>query len=713
MLQYGIYPSVVEEALGQLGDRYPAAVVVRSLLSRASGEPDGLALALIARAGPERFAHHVAALLNEPVDEVTRAVLAYYASAGDFRLTGAEAVALALADAGVQVAFAFAGTSELAVCDSFARIPGVRLINGRGDKECAFMAAGAGLLHPLRGVAVLHAARGLTNATGAVADARRNEVGTLFIVGLPSTASARFLPPHGEAKLLESIGNFVKWWHQADPVPAETAAQEEAAEGFLTALRMAVRLARTHPIGPTMFGLPQDVAERSWIPWSIVTETRQEDSARGPVPSSLREAARVVAGSRRALILIDDYALRYAGARPAIARFAAAAEAPVLQVRYRRGPMLFERLSAQDVPSFLGWFNQCDPFQQDLLERADLLVTVEDRNIYKRVVGNLPTCRKLAITSDGEKVRKNEYLSAGDLLVEGDPVEVLHELTLAVAAIRVKRPGAWWEGLLRSAQPFPTEGEATPEVKALRSGIVGVLANTLAGISRPVLVDDSQMFGGLICEEYDQLPSTLRVFGDHGGFVGGGLALALGLAIGEPKVHVFCTLGDQAFINGIQGLIAAGQERPQIVYLVCNNGESVSLLKQAGASEPRWFDRGHHPHLSNPVNIEYTRVAEAFGIRNGRVDFPIGDGVAAVEKAVARFRGLLADMATTSGPSLIELRLPARGAAWAGIWLTQGFDEDKARYGPGPDCAPRPHTSSSPPSCDISAAGRRPRQSRD
>src|SRR6266851_10315861 len=53
----------------------------------------------------------------------------------DLRLTGAEAVAILLRSAGVTTVFGYPGTSELALCDAVDRADGIRLVNGRGDKE--------------------------------------------------------------------------------------------------------------------------------------------------------------------------------------------------------------------------------------------------------------------------------------------------------------------------------------------------------------------------------------------------------------------------------------------------------------------------------------------------------------------------------------------------------------------------------------------------
>jgi acetolactate synthase-1/2/3 large subunit len=193
----------------------------------------------------------------------------------------------------------------------------------------------------------------------------------------------------------------------------------------------------------------------------------------------------------------------------------------------------------------------------------------------------------------------------------------------------------------------------------------------------PVLVDDSQMFGGMISEHYDRLPSKVRVFGGHGGFVGGGIAYATGLAVAEPSVRVFCTLGDQGFTNGVQGLVAAGQQKARIVYLVCNNGESVSLLKQS-SSQPRWFDGGRQPYLHNPQGLDYARLAAQFGIASSVIEFHVDRGLAEIEGSLSAFEERLEEALSLDGPSLIEMRLPSLGEFWAGIWVVKGFEERPA-----------------------------------
>lgn len=586
-------------------------------------------------------------------------------------LTGAEVVAVLLAEAGVADVFVYAGTSELALCDAVCDVQGVRLINGRGDKESAFMAAGASLLEANRAAAILHGARGLTNAGGGVADACRNEAGTMYVVGLPSSGSARFLPPHGEADLLTAMGTFADWAWQAPPVPDDAFRRRQAARRFVAQLRDGLASTAEPPSRPAIFGLPQDVAEQRWINLDELASMPAPRPASDLAQPAMDAAVHALRHAERPLVLLDDYALRYPGIRGALDRLSRAVGAGVLQLRYRRGPMMFERLRDDEVANFLGWLNQFSPAHAGVLDACDLLVTVEDRNLYQRVVGTLPPCRKIAINTDPEKVLKNEYLGHGDPLIVGNPAEIVAELADRLG--RPEEPGSWVPDEARAAAGDTPE-PADRRVEHGRRGVVRALASVLARWERPVLVDDSQMFGGLLSEHYDEFPRGLRVFGGHGGFVGGGLSYATGLAIANQQVRVLCTLGDQAFTNSIQGLVAALQERAPVLFVVCNNGQSVSLNKQAAAS----FGDAPRPYLNNVEGLNYRGLAESLGIPAHRVEVPVGAPEGEVDEALTQLSQCLDAACATPGPALIELVLPSDPEAWRGIWVTQGFEQKVA-----------------------------------
>ena len=673
LADFGLYPSEVRDA--RAADTVED--MVRALLNRPSGEPRGLTLGLISDRGRETFTTAVAAALGCSVNSLRYAVDQAIPDPGDAMLTGAEAVALTLHRAGVGVISAYAGTSELALCDASARLG--LLVNGRGDRESLFQAAGASRLRPGNGAAILHAARGLTNAMGALGAARRNEVGTLAVVGMPSTGSAPFLPPHGEPRLIPDAGAFAKSWYELSAVPEDAAERAGAVERLVEALRRALNDVREAPYGPVLFGVPQDVAEKAWVPLSALPDRFPSQVVPLDRPA-VQQAANLLAAANRPVALVDDYALLHDGMREALAEFSARTGCAVLQVKYRRGPMLFERLRRVDVPNFLGWYDPGDPRHSAMMAATDLIITVEDRNMYPRVIGPLPDGRKIALTSKPSAVEKNDYLTAGDALVHGDVVGAL--IALADSVDDGRADGNGRVDAAGEREPWFTEhmtgpgrrGPAVPpEAVTIRRGIAHALGQIAERLTGPVvLVDDSQMFGGLLAEEYDLFPARLRVVGDHGGFVGGGTATATGLGLGEPTAKVICTLGDQGLTNGLQGLVAAVQESAPVTFVICNNGGSVSLRKQ---SRPQGLlDLGFNRYLDNAAGMRYTDIATTLGIQSRRVDF---SGWLDKDRAAERldaFDSALTASVDHPGPTLIELVLPSDPEFWTGVWITEGFE---------------------------------------
>jgi len=347
-------------------------------------------------------------------------------------ISGAEALARILAKEGIRDVFAYPGTSELAMCDAVLRTKTVNLINGRGDKESAFMAAGGCLLRPTNAAAILHGARGLTNAAGAIADANRNEVGVVFFVGLPSSSSARFLPPHGEYNLIQSIGNFTKSHDEITAIPSvddDDGVREAKAREYIDKVTTAITRSRTLPLGPCLLGIPQDAAEQVWVPAALVDDYHPVPSA-APLPAAtvLDQAAALLTSAQRPVIYVDDFLYKNDRAKQQLTEFAAVVGAPIFQVFYGRGPMLFEKSLQKDNPYFLGCYAPDNPDHQAVMRAADLLITLEDRNMYERVVGRLPDCPKLALTSHPAMTRKNEYLAQDDLLLAGDVAALMQQL---------------------------------------------------------------------------------------------------------------------------------------------------------------------------------------------------------------------------------------------------------------------------------------------
>lgn len=591
-------------------------------------------------------------------------------------ISGAQALAYILKKESVEYVFAYPGTSELAICDAVLNTEGLTLINGRGDKESAFMAAGGSLLKHTKSVALLHGARGLTNAAGAIADANRNEVGTVFFVGLPSSSSAKFLPPHGEEQLISSIGNFAKCFDEITDIPEKHEASqtlEIKAREYIRKIQIAIQQSRSLPIGPTILGIPQDISEQEWIPMHLLENYKVSAKQISAVnESSLQKAIQLIQAQENIVIFLDDALYRNPIAKEALATFAKSVGAPIFQVFYGRGPMLFEKSTTKQNPLYVGTYQPNNPMHKKIMTEAQLLITLEDRNMYERVVGELPKCPKIAITSNSKMTQKNMYLQDGDILLVGDVV--VHMQSLSKELTKVVDHDA----LLSRCESIRKEGPQKLTVDSkydfMRNTIVEELARHFENDKKPILIDDSQMFGGLINEGYEYLPAKLRVFGDHGAFIGGGLPLATGLARCERDSSIYNTLGDQSFTNSIQGLVSAVQENAHITYIVCNNGKSVSLFKQILSQNSQAFDTGKNKFLFNaPYN--YADLAKSLGLTVFSVIFDPDSADEDKRNPQETFRDVLAKCRTIDGPVLIELKLPSDPEAWEGIWTTKGNEK--------------------------------------
>lgn len=656
------------------------ASLLGELLTIKKNQLNTFVLALIKINGEKEFIQELSVSTNTEISIVEKAFNNFIESyqSAEKLLTGAEAVALLMKKFGIEYVFAYPGTSELALCDSILRTPGIKLVNGRGDKESAFMAAGGSLLKPNKAVALLHGARGLTNAAGAIADVYRNEVGTIFFVGLPSTSSAPFLPPHGEKNLLKGIGTFVKNTYEIQEKVIDTDSSKQKMKkiiSFLKTVTKGIVATEELPIGPVIIGLPQDIMEQKWVPMTEVLKAKIiYPKFKQFSKNKVQGISKIIREKKNPVILIDDYLFKDNDAKEALIRFAASVKAPILQIQYLRGPMLFERLSAEQNPYFAGSYMTDNPLHQELMKKADILILLEDRNAYSRILGALPNCQKISITSNPSMTKKNAYLNKDDILLFGRVSEIISSIAEAMKIKNSNKTLLSYCQLLRDKTGIKVKIDK--KYKFMREEIGAVLADVFKRVQNPLLVDDSQMFGGLLFESYDKFPSNLRVFGDHGAFIGGGISTAAGLArCNQDGYTVFCNIGDQSFTNAIQGLVSVAQEKTKIIYIVCNNGKSVSLLKQILSQDEYAFNEGKNTFLYNVPNLDYAKIAKDLGLNTYKLHFDPEDATNGGTKT--RFQEILISALNFNGPSLIELVLPSDPVAWEGIWITQGKETVK------------------------------------
>jgi acetolactate synthase I/II/III large subunit len=587
--------------------------------------------------------------------ELERDLIEWFSSEIDAsrQITGAELISALLWKSGFNTAFAYPGTSELALCRAFDQCPGTNVINSFGDGEAVFMSAGFSMNeHACRCVAVLHGARGLTNSLGAIADIARNELPALILVGLPSSHTIDFLPPHGEVDLIPRAGKFAKSYQlvQGD-VDGQALAQM---------LIDAISSAHSIPCGPVLFGVPQDVFERpicsiSDIPFSL-NNSRHLGSISAVIPDHI---IRSIANARRIAIIFDDYFLKLPRAVEELIQFMELTPSAAFQVRYTRGPMFFAQPSRELVlsnPRIAGWYDPLSEEQRRFFGEVDLILTLEDRNCYPRVVGKLPSCRKFAFTSSRRLTIKNRYIDSEYDIVEGPPQE-----TLALIGPMITNPSR--------LGTLPPRLAATPQSSPIVEGFYSAIDCN----QRILVVDDSQMLGGLLSKRYGGIPENVTVFGDHGGFVGSGISYAVGASISRKWDYVLCLTGDHGFLNGVQGLLCLADQEGVLGILVCNNGGSASLKKEERAS-----DRLEKKYLNNPRNVDYTDVASAFGLIPDTITVYCRDS-SNHEQRNNPLEDAIRNVILSRKRALINMIVCDDDRCFEDIWRTEGTDAIQGR----------------------------------
>lgn len=488
---------------------------------------------------------------------------------------------------------------------------------------------------------------------------RRNELPVLYVVGMPSRASATYLPPHGEPDLISSAGAFAKAAYDCSMIENLTA------EKYIEIVTEAVAAVSRLPFGPVLLGVPQDLLSMTFVSSEILQSNSKLECQ--SLEIDIDRALKLIGSSKKTVILVDDYLFRsQLAAEFALGDLSNLLSAPVFQVAYRRGPMFFQQLSHERVPNYVGLYQPTHTDHFQLLHSADLLITIEDRNMYPRVVGPLPECPKIAITSNERAVAKNGYLSDEDILLGGDVASNLVRLT-----DKLKDFG------FRST--VDTHNIQDPDIKRCEGAteLVNAIANGLRDLKHPIIIDDSQMFGGLIANNYGLLPSSVKVLGSHGGFVGSGLPLAVGLAASNSTESIVCTLGDQGFTNALQALAVAGEHQTPLLILVCNNGSSVSLRKQA---RHEGLEFAGHPFLVNNINMSYAAVARGFGLSSSVFVWTNAtecDQVVIESSAV--LSKIIAEVLLNRKPYLLELVVPGDPDFWEGVWSVEGLEGLSAR----------------------------------
>jgi acetolactate synthase-1/2/3 large subunit len=484
----------------------------------------------------------------------------------------------------------------------------------------------------------------------------------LCIVGLPSSLSSKYLPPHGENNLIRNLTPFSK---ASFEVSGNSPVSQDA---FCSTVTEAIKALYSGPNGPVVLGVPQNYMESLWLDKdemighiSKLIRSVNEKDVPEPDDEILIRCIDMIESKRNIVILVDDFFLK-SGSTELLKKFSEAMDADVLQLEYRRGPVFFEQLDKTRSQNFKGFYDPNNGEHKGLLGNADLIITLEDRNMYTRNIGEFPDVNKIAFTSNKAMTLKNEYIGTEDLLIAGKVDKIIESLLQKLGEKTRKR-----EVVDKNREVFSTQNKFG-KYHFLREELPKVISESIQSFKRIAWVDDGQIFGSILKENYRSLPQGLRVFGDHGGFVGAGMGYACGLAVKPEFDLVVCTIGDHGFCNGFQSLYTANDIVSKIIFFVFNNGKSVSLLTQ---SEYNGLENIlNSKFLCNLSGLNYTEMAKSVGLKAFSIDISKEDPIDGNE-----VKERIRELVESNHAVLIEFKCPQEINAYNALWACKGLDE--------------------------------------
>jgi len=512
--------------------------------------------------------------------------------------TNAEAIASALADAGVEYMFGLPG-GEVVVLLAACRKAGIRFYLTGHEASAAFMADVTGQITGRPGVCVATVGPGAMNLCLGVANAYLDRSPVLALTGQLSTAVEPDMP-HQRLPLTQIFAGMTK-----ASVVASGAGTGELA-------RACLGLAAQPPYGPVHLALPSNLATAEVAPGPA---PRLGASSAAPgAGAPLEEIGGMLAEAARPLLVVGIGC----GAQdaPAVRAFVDRTNIPFVVTPKAKG------ILPEDAPGFLGVVSgmAIDRAVMETVDQADVLLGVGfdpvecDKTWY---VG-----RRIANLARAATPETNYH-----------PVE-----RLGAIADNLARLG---DGARRVAWPAEMLADARARVRpAAGAGAAGALSPLAAvralrdALPRETVltcdVGSHKYFAGQFWQSYD--PHTFFMSNGLSG-MGYGIPAAIAAKLQFPARPAVALVGDGGMLMTLHNLTFMRQYGVPVV-VVCFVDATLSLIRLA---EER---RGLDPYGVDFPAPEFARVAEGFGVRGvnaetlGGLQDAVRSAVAAREPAV-------------------------------------------------------------------------------
>ena len=516
----------------------------------------------------------------------------------------AELVARFLIARGVDRIYGLQGGHIQPIWDWLARL-GVRIVDVRDEGAAVHMAHAHSVFGPQAspagrslGVAMVTAGPGVTNTVTAMTHAHLERVPVLLIGGCPPRLQDDLGPLQGidHVALLAPVTRHARTLRVADQIARDLDKAWALAQGD------------GGPPGPVYIEIPTDVL-RETVPAACVLPEHLKPTVRPPqVPDAglVAQAAAVLRGARRPLVITGRGAQASPGASAALTRLLDASGAVYLDTQESRG------LVDPSHPSVVG------AVRAKAMQEADLVLVVGRKLDYQLAYGSpavFRNARFLRIADHADELRDNRR---GEVELLADPALALAALADALGSPSPATDIAWAQALrsehLRRAERHV---EAMAVAPAGRDGHMH--PNRIFAALRQVLKPDAITIadGGDLLS-FARMGLEPRHYLDAGAFgcLGVGTPYAVAAALLHPGRQVVAVTGDGAFGFNAMEIDSAARHGAKAVFIVSNNAAwNIERLDQE-------MNYGGRVVGTTLAWSDYAGMARAFGLHAERVTDP-------------------------------------------------------------------------------------------
>jgi len=518
------------------------------------------------------------------------------------RVTGAQALVMALERVGVDVVFGIPGGAVLPAYDPLLDSEQIRHILVRHEQGAGHAATGYAQATGRVGVCMATSGPGATNLVTPIADAYMDSVPMVAITGQVATSLI------GTDGFQEADISGITY-----PITKHNFLVTKP-EDIARTIGEAFHLASTGRPGPVLVDIAKDAMQATTeFTWPVPFDLPGYHPVTRPHSRQVREAARMISEAKRPVLYVGGGVIK-ADAHKELLQLAELTGAPVVTTLMARGAFPDSHQLHLGMPGMHGTVAAVGA-----LQRADLLVALGAR-FDDRVTGKLdsfaPDALIVHADIDPAEISKNRR---ADVPIVGDAKEVIIELTAAVRTDHehgVKGDyTAWWAQLSQLREKYPLgyvefdDGSLAPQYVIERIGkLAGPDAVYLAGVGQ------HQMWAAQFIG-YENPRTWINSGG--AGTMGFAVPAAMGAKVGLPDATVWAIDGDGCFQMTNQELATCAIEGIPVKIAIINNG-NLGMVRQ-------WQTLFYNERYSN-TNLgdrkaelrgtripDFVKLAEAYG----------------------------------------------------------------------------------------------------